>query len=215
MRRFLLVPTLAALSLVWLVSNASAQEVKKSRGSVTAMAADSITVKVGTTDMKFGVDDKTSVVATGGSTKTRAANAAGRPGPRMSELLKTGDAVEVSYHDMGGGNLHATAIRKVSTPGSGGVPPNRATGTVASVSASSLTLNGSAGGGGTFTQSYAIDEKTKVVGKGAGTAAAKAGGKISATELIGSGDHVTVSFSGNPGSLHADNITVTMKAAKK
>ncbi len=208
MRRFVL-PVVALAFSLGIVSPVAAQATKTARGSVTAMAADSITVKVGMTDMKFMVDDKTTVEAPGAGTKSRAAAAKGAAGPKLSEVVKSGDAIEVRYHDMSG-TLHAASVKKVSSPGSGGVPPKRAAGTVSAISAASVTINGSSAGA-TFTQTYVIDSATKVVAKGA----SKAGSKPSATDLIASGDKVNVSFKEEGGSLHATNITVTAKAAKK
>ena len=164
------------------------------------------------TDMKFMVDDKTVVEAPGAGTKTRAAAAKGAPGMKLSDAVKTGNAVEVRYHDMGG-TLHAATVKRVSTAGSGGIPPKRANGTVSAISASSITIDGTSAGA-KFSQTYAIDAMTKVVAKGAGTKAAAAGGKMSATDAIASGDRVSVSFSDAGGSLKATNITVTAKAKK-
>jgi len=138
---------------------------------------------------------------------------AGKPGPKLSDLLSTGQAVSVSYHDMGG-MLHATAIRRVSTPGSGGVPGNTSNGTVTAISATSLTINGSSGGGGTFTQTFTIDAKTRVVGKGAGTKASAAGGKVPATDVVHNGDTVSVSFSQDGSTLHASEVRVTSSATR-
>ena len=90
-----------------------------------------------------------------------------------------------------------------------------ATGKVTSVSADSLTINGSAGSGANFTQTFVIGSKTKVVGKGAGTAAAKGGGKAVATDLVHTGDTVHVSFNDLNGALQAATVTVTMKAPVK
>ena len=112
MRRLLLAVPLAALSVVgWPTTHALAQDTKTSRGTLTAMGADSVTVKVGMADMKFMVDAKTTVEAPGASTKTRQAAAAQKAAPKLGELLKVGDAVEVSYSDMAG-SLHAAKIRK-------------------------------------------------------------------------------------------------------
>src|SRR5438093_667769 len=79
----------------------------------------------------------------------------------------------------------------------------KAPGKVTAVTATSLTISGSSGGGATFTQTFVIDPTTKVVGKGAGTAAAKSGGKIAVTEVVHSGDTVNVSFNEMTGALHA------------
>jgi hypothetical protein len=131
-------------------------------------------------------------------------------GAKMSDIIKVGQAVLVSYHDMGG-TLHAASIRAVSSPGP--KPATSSTGTVQSVSATSMTITGSSGSGAKFTQSFAIDGNTKVVGKGAGTATK--GGKVTITDLVGSGDHVSVSFHDMGGSLQASTVTVTMKGATK
>ena len=206
MRPLVLALTLPVLA--FLATPAAAQDAK-SRGTLTAMAADSITVKVGTTDMKFSVDDKTVVEAPGGSTKSRAAAAAGKAGPTLSEVLKVGDAVEVTYKDAGG--RHATMIRKVSSPGSAGVPPKSAAGTVTAVSASSLTIEGTGGGGSKFTQTYVIDSGTHVIARGA-TKTLAGGGPI--TNAVGKGDKVNVSFDEVGSALKATEVRVMSKAPK-
>ena len=214
MRRILLALMVATLAILgWQVPQAqAAQDTKQARGSIASIAADSITVKVGTTDMSFAVDAKTHVEARGGSTAMAKAEAAGKPGPKLGDLLKVGDAVEVSYTEAGG--RHATSIRKVSTPGSGGVPDKTASGTVTAVSASSLTIEGSGGGGSKFSQTYVINEKTKVVARGASTATASTGGRGTVTSLIAKGDKVSVSFEEAGANVHAKEIRVTAKAAK-
>ena len=215
-------PTFVALALGalvvagWPTTQAFAQDTKTARGSVTAMAADSISVKVQSVDMKFTVDGKTTVEARGAGTKSKAAKAAGMAGPKLGDVVKVGDAVEVSYHDMGG-TLHAAKIRAVASPGpatAAEAASKTSNGTVKSVSATSMSISGSAGGGATFDQTFTIDAKTKVVGRGAGTAAAAKGGRTAITDLVGSGDKVTVQFHDMGGTLHAAEVRVTAKAAK-
>lgn len=214
MRRLLLAIPLAALSVVgWHTANALAQDTKTARGTLSAMSTDSVTVKVGATDMKFSVDDKTNVQAPGAGGKTRQAVAAGKSGPKLADVLKVGEAVQVSYHDVGGA-LHATTIRRVASAGDAGAPRKTATGKVTAVSATSLAIAGSASGGATFTQTFTIDPKTTVTGRGAGTAAAAKGGKTVATDLIGMGDTVSVSYREEGTMLHASSVRVTAKAAK-
>jgi hypothetical protein len=181
---------------------------------VTAMAADSINVMVQNVDMKFVVDPKTIVEARGAGTKGKAAQRAGMPGPKLSDVVKVGEAVEVSYHDMGG-TLHAARIRAVASVGPSAADAGSKTsnGTVKSVTPTSLSISGSGGGGATFDQTFTIDAKTKVVGKGAGTAAAAKGGKIAITDLVAMGDRVSVSFHDMNGTLHASEVRVTTKAA--
>lgn len=214
MRRLLFAVPLAALSVVgWPITHALAQDAKTTRGTLTAMVADSVTVKVGTTDMKFSVDAKTVVQAPGAGGAMRQAVRAGQDGPKLADLLKVGDAVEVSYKDVGG-VLNAATIRKVSSAGDAGAPGKTSTGKVTAVSATSLAISGSASGGATFTQTFVIDPKTTVTGRGAGTAAAAQGGRIVATDLIGVGDTVSVSYREEGAMLHASGVRITAKAAK-
>jgi hypothetical protein len=111
MRRTFVALALGALAVAgWTTTPAFAQETKTARGTVTAMAADSISVKVQNADMKFAVDGKTTVEARGAGTKGAAAQRAGQPGPKLSEVVKVGQAVEDSYHDMGG-TLHAANVQ--------------------------------------------------------------------------------------------------------
>jgi hypothetical protein len=208
MRRLVFALSLAAI-IGWLVPQAHAQQAQKSRGTLVSMAADSITVKVGTSELKFTVDEKTVVEAPGGGTKARAAATAGKPGAKLGDVVHVGDAVEVTYTDAGG--RHATSIRKVSSPGSGGVPGKTAAGDVTDVSASSLSISGSSGGGGKFSQTFVIDAKTKVIGHGVATALSKSGGKAPANDLIAKGDKVSVSFEETGGTLHASEVRITAK----
>jgi hypothetical protein len=221
MRRMCVALALGSLIVAgWAATPALAQDTKTARGTVTAMAADSVTVKAGTQEMKFGVDAKTTIEAQGAGTAARQAQAAGQAGPKLSEVVKVGQAVEVRYHETGG-TLHAARIRAIPSAGSGGGTPDTdatatktATGTVRSVSATSMTISGSSGAGATFSQTFVIDSSTKVVGRGAGTAAAAAGGKVVVTDLVGNGDGVSVSYKTSGSALHASEIRVTSKAAK-
>lgn len=216
MRRTFVALALGALVVAgWPTTQAFAQATKTARGSVTALAADSISVKVQSVDMKFTVDAKTTVEARGAGTKSKAAQAAGMAGPKLGDVVKVGDAVEVSYHDMGG-TLHAAKIRAVASPGpatAAEAASKTSNGTVKSVAATSLSISGTAGGGATFDQTFVIDTKTKVIGRGAGTAAAAKGGKTAITDLVAAGDKVTVHFHDMGGTLHAAEVRVTAKAA--
>jgi hypothetical protein len=179
------------------------------------MSADSVTVKVQNTDMKFGVDAKTTVEAVGAGTKAREAQKAGQPGAKLSDVVKVGQPVEVSYHDMAG-KLHAARIRAVSAAAvttAETTTDKMSNGTVKSIVANSMTISGSGGGGATFTQTFAIDANTRVIGKGVGTATAPTGGKAVVTALVGNGDQVSVSYKAAGNALTATEIRVTTKAA--
>jgi hypothetical protein len=197
-------------------NDAFAQAAKTARGTVSAMAGDSLTIKAADHPMTFAVDGKTTVQAYGAGTKDRAAQAAGNPGPKLGDVIKVGQAVEVTYHDVGG-KMQASMIRAVSSAGGGSAAGGGAaaakmsSGTVESVSATSMTITGSSGAGAKFTQTFNIDGETKVIGKGAGTAAAAAGGRVVATDLVAKGDRVSVSYHPTGSTLHAAEIRVTAK----
>ena len=177
-----------------------------------------VTVKVHDQALKFSVDSRTLVEARGGTTKTRQANAAGQAGPKLADVLKVGQPVAVSYRDMSG-SLHASKIRTISELGGKGgytekAAPTEMTshGTVKSMAADSMTISGHSGGG-TFTQTFMVDSNTKVVGKGAGTAAAAKGGKVPFADLIANGDTVSVSYHKLGDTLHASDVRVMMKGS--
>ncbi len=217
MRRFYLVLAVTALVAAgWPTTQALAQDSSKTRGTISALSGDSVTVKVRDQEMKFRVDAKTVVEARGAGTKDRAAEAAGKAGPKLSEVVKTGDAVEVTYVDAPSGALRATHIRSIVSVGNtGDAKPSEmvSNGVVKSVTASALSISGSLGSGATFTQSFTIEPSTKVVAKGAGTAAAAKGGKLVLTDAVAAGDRVSISYHEGGGALQASEVRVLMKAA--
>ena len=218
MRRMLL--ALAVTTLVvagWPTTRAHAQDSSKTRGTISALAGNSVTVKVRDQEMKFTVDAKTVVEARGAGTKDRAAEAAGKAGPKLSDIVKAGDAVEVTYVDAASGALRATHIRAITSVGNtGDAKPSEmvAHGIVKTVTASGVSISGASGGGATFTQAFVIDPDTKVIATGAGTAAAASGGKITLTQAVAVGDRVSVSYHEGGGALHASEVRVTVKAAR-
>lgn len=198
---------------------AMAQGTKTVKGSVTAVGSDSITVKVGGKDMTFGVDATTRVVTPGGSTKTRAAKEAGKTGPVLIDVVKTGQAVSVDYHEQG---MHAAAVRTIAAPppspaapaakpSTADAPPKAhvATGVVSSVSGNSLTVKGKSGD-----TTFVIDSKTTVSGKGLGTATRKmneAGGKPTLSDFVHDGDTVNVTYHEMGGTKSASLVRIISK----
>ena len=181
----------------------AAAQTKTARGTATAVSDSSLTVKVGAKDMTFAVDAKTIVQAKGAGTKTRKTG-----GVKVTDYVKTGGAVLVTYREVNGAN-QAVTIQPVSSAGSGVEGPEAkiAAGAVKSVTDSSLTV---ASGGKDM--AFAITAKTKVQGKGAGTATAKAGGTIAITSLVSAGDTVSVSYTEAGGAMTASEVRVTIKA---
>ena len=80
------------------------------KGTVSKVAADSVTVNVADKNMTFSIDAKTEVVAKGGSTADKAAKKDGAKGPKFTDVVKMGDEVEVTYKDVSGKNV-ASMVR--------------------------------------------------------------------------------------------------------
>jgi hypothetical protein len=208
------------------VATAIAQPTKSVSGTVTAVGPDSVTVKVKDQDMKFVVDKTTEVLTRGGTTATRAAKAEGKSGPALGAVVKPGQSIEVKYHEAG---MHAATIRVLSSAAPPPPPPattaqqekpaadkpksGSASGTVASMTGSSLTVKTSSG-----EQTFNVDSKTKIIGTGLSTKsneAAAAGKKQVLSDTVGVGDSVSVSYHEVGGAKEASEVRVRQKAMKK
>ena len=213
--RLFAVPVLALSVIAFPVrARGAGDDTKTARGTVSAMTGSSVTVKVADKEMKFNVDDKTEVIAKGAGTKSKAAQAKGMAGPKLTDVVKTGEAVRVTYHDMGG-NLHAARIESIATVGTSGgstsddkkaAAAKHASGTVKSVSGSSLVVTG---GGKDWT--FDVDGKTNVIGVGLSTKQKAKGSKLTITEALAAGDKVTVTYHDMGSSMHAATVRVTGK----
>lgn len=212
---------IALLGCAVLVASAPAlaQATKSVKGSVTAVGPSTITVNAAGKDMTFNVDAKTTVVARGAGTKAKAAEAAGKTGPGVAEVVKVGEAVEVAYHETG---MHADTVRAIAA-----VPPPPApkavdetqkakatteSGVVSAVTGTTFTIKGKAGD-----TTFTADAKTVVSGTGFGTAGRKitdSGGKPTLTDFLHSGDSVTVTYHDTGVAKMATNVRVTKKALK-
>ena len=203
---------LAGIIGISVVASAAAQDGKTS-GTVSALTGDTMTIKAADGEKKFVVDAKTVLVASGAGTADRRAEAAGKPGPRLSDFVKTGDNVEVTYREVSG-TMHATNIRRVASLGGGGSGSGGAetsNGTVDAITATTLAISGSGGGGSKFKQTFTIDGTTRVMAAGAGTAAARQGGKVPITDFVGVGDQVMVTYNKKGTTLHAEEVRVRAK----
>jgi uncharacterized protein DUF5666 len=216
MRTTLLAVTLIALSFIYCPATASAQDERVARGTVSEIGSTFITVKVGSEAMRFSADTKTRVENRGAGTKARQAMANGKSGPRLSDVLKVGQGVAVTYRDLAG-KPYASFIRAIPSVGNGGsvqaAPEMRSTGTVKAIAGDSITIVGAVNGGGSFTQTFVVNSATKVVGRGAGTATAAKGGRAPFTDLIAAGDRVSISYHNVGNTLQASDIRVTMKGS--
>jgi hypothetical protein len=198
---------------------ALAQATKTVKGSVTAVGPSTITVNAAGKDMTFNVDAKTTVVARGAGTKAKAAETAGKTGPGLSEVVKVGEAVEVTYHEAA---MHADTVRAIASvpppppaPKAGDeqkAKPTTESGVVSAVSGNTFTIKGKTG-----ETTFSVDPKTVVSGVGFGTAGRKitdAGGKPTLSEFVHMGDSVAVTYHDTGVAKMASNVRVTKKALK-
>ena len=80
-------------------------------GTVSAVTADSVTVKGKDGEWTFAVDKDTKITMPGASKKTAALKDAKKPAP-ITEFVKVGDSVTVKYHD--GPTKHAAEVLVLS-----------------------------------------------------------------------------------------------------
>ena len=83
-------------------------------GTVSAVAPDSMTVKTKTESLAFVISSKTEVTAKGATHKTLALKADGKT-PMLTDFVKTGYTVSVTYHEVSGAK-QADTIRVTLAP---------------------------------------------------------------------------------------------------
>jgi hypothetical protein len=164
--------------------------------------------------MIFAVDAKTEITARGATTKTQAAQAAGKAGTTISALLKVGDGVEVRYSNVDGKML-ASSIRANQPVGAGGISSSKPVamtteGIVTAVTMSSLAIKS-----GDRAMTFVIDKATDVTARGASTLQrqkqAEGAKGLIITEIVRVGDTVTVSYHDMEGKMHAATVRVMPK----
>ena len=116
MRRTVLAVSLTAIVVAVLATVAHAQSTQMARGTISAITGDTVTVATADRPMTFTVDAKTVVTQRGLARRRGRLRRRAKPGPKLSELLKVGEPVEVSYRDMGG-KLQAASIRRTPLGG--------------------------------------------------------------------------------------------------
>jgi len=84
-------------------------------GSVSAVSADSLTVKGKTSEWTFSVDKSTHVAVAGASKKNAALKDSKTPA-QITEYVKVGDTVTVKYHDTGTTKHAADVMVKNAAP---------------------------------------------------------------------------------------------------
>lgn len=211
----LIMGVLTILSLTATV--AVAQSTKSVRGILKTIGPATVTVSVDGKDMVFNVDAKTDITTPGGSSKTRAAQAQGKEGVKIADLLTVGQGVVVDYHEQG---MHAATIRTLSSPPAPAPPagaaspsqppPQTASGVVTAVTGNSITIKASSG-----EMTFAVDDKTEVVAVGGTTKTSEmraAGKKPVLSDFVGKGDTLLVTYRDNAGAKTAYEVRVRTKA---
>jgi hypothetical protein len=198
------IPLLAVLGFgLSIGASPAAAQNKTARGTATTVSDSSLTVKVGDKDMTFGIDAKTVITAKGAGTKTRKEG-----GVKLTDFVKTGGAVLVTYREAAGA-MTAVSVQPIASagnPSAEGPETKIAAGTVKSVSDTSLTVTS-----GGKDMMFAVTSATKVQAKGAGTATKEAGGKIAFSALVGNGDTVSVSYTEAGTKMTATEVRITVK----
>ena len=175
-----------ALGTVFVVvvgSATAAAQTKEIRGSAVAVSDSSLTVKAGEQTLSFAINRDTLVEAKGASTRTRQAEAVGKsPGIKVTDYVKAGDPVLVSYRQADGRNL-ALTVRPISAVGANGAAAESVKNVqakVKSISGNALILDKDG-----HDLKFAIDRDTDVLVAGGTRATKKAGGSqpVSYTHL--------------------------------
>ena len=102
-----------AVAMAFVLSGVSvwAQATESFVGNVKSVTGSSVTVERGALTGVFAVDSKTHVGVTGATAKTKEAQAAGKPGVTVADLLHTGDQVRVRYtYNKGSNKMTVTDI---------------------------------------------------------------------------------------------------------
>ena len=111
-----------ALGVLLLASPALAQDkpaagkTLTATGVISAVSADSLTIKAKDTEWKFAVDKDTQVTGVGASRKTAALKKDKKP-TVLTEYVKVGDSVDVKYHEMAGSKHAAEVFIRAALPG--------------------------------------------------------------------------------------------------
>lgn len=200
MRRLLSVGACVGVLLVLFGASVSAD--RWVRGKVTAVGGDTLTVTFKGKEVKFAVAKDTVILGPGLGTASREAG-----GLKLAEAIKAGEGVEVHYTESGG-MMRATEIRtnvsasEAASEDSG----DSFSGRVTAVMANSLTIMS-----GSNEMTFVVDQKTRVVARGAGTATREAraqGSGPAITDLVHADDEVTVSYTMSGSTRRAAEVRV-------
>lgn len=205
-QRSRLVMLAVGITVVVLGSTAQAgAQSKEARGTVSAVAERSVTVKVGAQELTFFVDSGTHLEVRSADKEFQQAKPP-TARPRVNDFFAPGNVVLVRYQDENGRH-HALDIQRVGSPGAGGgsisEPARIANGKVKAVTASQLTLDDNG-----RESVFAITRETGVLKKGATRATKAAGGSTTITTFVHPGDSVSISYHESGGSATASEVRV-------
>jgi hypothetical protein len=192
----------------------AAEETKTVKGTVSAVAGDTVSVQVADKLMVFKVDKSTDIIARGGSTATRQGEAAGQGGAKLSDVVKVGEGVEVRYKEAGG-VMQATQIRGgVSVPAKTEAKEvsekKNATGKITAVTGNGLTVNS-----GGKDMKFVYDAKSRIEGTGMTTKTKeleKLGKAPTLPDFLAVNDEVSVEYTEAAGVMHATEVRLIKKA---
>jgi hypothetical protein len=199
---------LGTASIVVVAQGTAVAQSKEVRGQVLAVSDSSLAVRAGEKALNFLIDKDTIIEANGAGTRTREAKAAGKEsaGIKVTDYVKAGGAVLVSYREVDGKN-RALIIRSISSAGSGGEAAanvdatKNVLGTVKSISGARLILDQ-----GGHDMTFTIDRQTDVLARGGTRATKNAGGKVPITDIVHVGDLVRVQYRDVNGAMNAFEV---------
>jgi hypothetical protein len=180
-------------------------QTKEVRGTVSAVAERSVTVKVGAEELTFFVDGETHLEVRSAEKEFQQAKPP-TARPRVNDYFAPGNIVLVRYQDESGRH-HALDIQRASSvPGGGGAisePAKTATGKVKAITSSQLTLDANG-----RESVFAITRDTNVLKTGATKATKAAGGITPITTFVHAGDSVSISYRESAGGATASEVRV-------
>jgi len=183
----------------------AAAQTKEARGTITAVAERSVTVKAGAQELTFFADHETHLQVQREQKELEHAKA-GTASLKVSDYFKPGTVVLVRYREENGRH-HALDIERVGSTGPGGgsisEPDRIASGKVKAITQSQLTLSQNG-----RESVYAITRDTDVRKKGATAATKAAGGITPITTFVQPGDTVSISYRETAGHATASQVRV-------
>ena len=195
--------------IVVLGAATAAAQTREIRGSALAVSDSSLTVKTGEQTLSFTITRDTFVEAKGAGTRTRQAEAVGKsPAIKITDYVKAGEPVLVSYRQAEGKNV-ALTVRPISAVGANGSADSarNVQAKVKSISGNALILDQDG-----HDLAFAIDHDTDVLVAGGTRATKKAGGSQPITNFVHAGDIVRVEYREAGGSMKALEIQIRGRA---